>query len=152
LVKSISLVLQFLCLAIIMAENVDDIERAPEPYPIVSKFEPAVALTQAPMIQSSTEKEARVEAKAPLNFEAEKIVILSFRGLQLGRISELQDELLRLSIISASSEAISSEHKEKVDKVMADYGSEPSFFKDIEEFLHQSAEADILSRCRIAKL
>jgi hypothetical protein len=123
LAKSVSLVLHFLCLAITMAGNVDDIENAPEPYPIVSKFELALPLNEPPITQSPPEKESRVEVKAPLDFEAEKIVILSFRGLQLGRISELQDELLSLSIISVSSEAISSEHKEKVDKVMAEYGS-----------------------------
>jgi hypothetical protein len=104
----------------IMADNVPDIEQAPEPYP---KFEPAVSLTEPPFIKSSPEKDAKIEAKTQLNIEAEKIVILSFRGLQLERISELQDELLLLSVISASSEAVPSDHKEKVDKVMGDYGS-----------------------------
>jgi hypothetical protein len=107
----------------IMADNVPDIEQAPKPYPINIKFEPAVPLTEPPFIKSSPEKDAKVEAKTQLNIETEKIVILSFRGLQLERISELQDELLRLSMISASSEAVPSDHKEKVDKVMGDYGS-----------------------------
>jgi hypothetical protein len=41
------------------------------------------------------------EAK-PENVKAEKVVILSFRGLQLRRIAELQNELVQLSSLTAT--------------------------------------------------
>lgn len=39
----------------------------------------------------------REQAEEFKNIEAERVTVVSFRGLQLRRIAELQDDLLRLS-------------------------------------------------------
>lgn len=56
------------------------------------------------------------------NIEAEKVIVLSFRELQLRRIGELQDDLLRLAAITASGVSLSADHKAEVDKALQAYG------------------------------
>lgn len=41
-----------------------------------------------------------MNADAARAIEVDKVVVLSFRGLQLRRIAELQDELLKLAVTS----------------------------------------------------
>jgi hypothetical protein len=60
--------------------------------------------------------------KKPLVVEVEKVVVLSFRALQLQRIAELQDELLNLAVISARNEDLPSNHKDTVDSALKCYG------------------------------
>ena len=56
--------------------------------------------------------------------EIEKVIVLSFRSLQLQRITELQDELLKLTLRAAAGKA-SADQNEDVDKALENYG-EPS--------------------------
>ena len=51
----------------------------------------------------------------------EKVIVLSFRSLQLQRIAELQDELLRLTFDAAAGKATSN-HTNNVDKGLDNYG------------------------------
>ena len=81
---------------------------------------------------SGTSKDAKVETenlkKALGGFEAsktvevEKVIVLSFRTLQLQRISELQDDLLQLTAASASKEDSQRPDKKEIDKALRDYG------------------------------
>ena len=48
----------------------------------------------------------------------EKVIVLSFRSLQLQRIAELQDELIRL----AAAGRATSDQTEKVDRALDNYG------------------------------
>ena len=54
--------------------------------------------------------------------EAEKVIVLSFRTLQLQRLAELQDDLLILTISSASKRGFNRPNKEVVDKALRDFG------------------------------
>ena len=56
------------------------------------------------------------------HLEIEKVIVLSFRSLQLQRISQLQDDLLRLTLSDAAGNA-PPDHTEKVDKALEDYGN-----------------------------
>ena len=51
--------------------------------------------------------------------EVEKVIVLSFRSLQLQRIAELQDELLSLAVGPASQQTPS---KDSIDKALRNYG------------------------------
>ena len=53
--------------------------------------------------------------------DSEKVIVLSFRGLQLRRIAELQDELLRLSAETANAENLTPNDK-AIDAALASYG------------------------------
>ena len=63
--------------------------------------------------------------KASKSFEAikklnvEKVIVLSFRTLQLKRIAELQDELLNLSLGAAAQQT---SERDKIDKALSAYG------------------------------
>lgn len=50
--------------------------------------------------------------------EVEKVVVLSFRTLQLQRIAELQDELLSLAVATAKGTVQQEQHKDVVDKAL----------------------------------
>jgi len=69
---------------------------------------------------------ANTEAEAPLQdikrLEAQKVIVLSFRSLQLRRIAELQDELLSLTVKTADSLNLSDNHNSIVDKTLRNYG------------------------------
>lgn len=54
--------------------------------------------------------------------EVEKVVVLSFRTLQLQRIAELQDELLGLAVATAKGTVQQEQHKDVVDKALRAYG------------------------------
>lgn len=101
-----------------MAESTLDVEQAPA---IHTDSTVGVEKTQP----SNTKLEAD-EAK-PQNVEAEKVVILSFRSLQLRRIAELQDELLGLSGLIATGKTatgtpLPDDHKSTVDCALRNYG------------------------------
>jgi hypothetical protein len=103
-----------------MAESILDIEQAP-----------AIPVRVEKTQLSNSNLEAD-EAK-PENVEAEKVVILSFRSLQLRRIAELQDELLRLSGLIATGKTAtgtppSDDHKSTVDCALRNYGKFLSTF------------------------
>ena len=51
----------------------------------------------------------------------EKVIVLSFRTLQLQRITELQDDLIDLTVASSFKEG-SQRTKEGIDKALRDYG------------------------------
>lgn len=102
-----------------MAEATADIEKAPSSHIGNRKQDDK---TQLPRVEPKTEVD---DAK---NIEAEKVVVLSFRGLQLRRISELQDELLHLAVISATGltetgASLPDNHKNVVDKALREYGT-----------------------------
>jgi len=54
--------------------------------------------------------------------EVEKVVVLSFRTLQLQRIAELQDELLSLTVATVKSTALKGQYKDSVDHALRAYG------------------------------
>lgn len=54
--------------------------------------------------------------------ETQKVVVLSFRSLQLRRIAELQDELLGLAVKTARTPNLPDTHNSDVDKALHDYG------------------------------
>ena len=54
--------------------------------------------------------------------ETQKVIILSFRSLQLRRIAELQDELLRLAVKTADTPNLPDTHNSDVDKTLRNYG------------------------------
>ena len=59
--------------------------------------------------------------EASKTVEVEKVIVLSFRTLQLQRITELQDNLLGLTAASDFNEG-SQRLKEEIDKALGDYG------------------------------
>lgn len=56
------------------------------------------------------------------NVEVEKVVVLSFRTLQLQRIAELQDDLLSLAVATAKGPLQQTQHKSRVDDNLRAYG------------------------------
>jgi hypothetical protein len=54
--------------------------------------------------------------------EVEKVVVLSFRTLQLQRIAELPDELLSLAVATVKSTALKGQYKDSVDHALRAYG------------------------------
>lgn len=66
----------------------------------------------------------RHTADSTKNVEVDKVIVLSFRNLQLRRIADLQDKLLRLAAVNEHGiEATTlSNHKNLVDKALRDYG------------------------------
>lgn len=50
---------------------------------------------------------------------ADKVIVLSFRNLQLSRIGALQDELLELSLVK---EPLPPNHADRVDQTLRAYG------------------------------
>lgn len=54
--------------------------------------------------------------------ETQKVIVLSFRSLQLRRIAELQDELLRLAIKTADTPNLPDTHNADVDQTLRNYG------------------------------
>lgn len=58
------------------------------------------------------------------HLEVEKVIVLSFRSLQLQRITELQDELLGLTLKAATGKA-TPDQNENVDKALENYGKPP---------------------------
>ena len=85
-----------------------------------------------PEPSSGTSRDAKVETEnlkkvfsafeASKAVEAEKVIVFSFRTLQLQRIAELQDDLLRLTVSSATKRGPQGPDKEEVDKALRDYG------------------------------
>lgn len=72
--------------------------------------------------QPHSKSEARTTELLPKPFstlKAEKVVILSFRSLQLSRIAELQDELLTLNIEGAGGNILPANHSSRVDKALS---------------------------------
>jgi len=96
-----------------MAEASLDIEQAPS---IISKG--------GKVYEKAQPFDNNVEAKAsePKNVDAEKAIVLSFRALQLDRITELQNDLFNLTIISSTNNPKPENHKDVVDKALRDYG------------------------------
>lgn len=58
----------------------------------------------------------------PRGVQVEKVVVLSFRTLQLQRIAELQDELLSLAVATTVPPGLKEKHKDSVDKALRAYG------------------------------
>jgi hypothetical protein len=77
------------------------------------------------------------------NIEAEKVIVLSFRSLQLRRIAKLQDDLLRLAVITASSSTLPDGHKAAVDQALRDFGV---FYNLIEPFKAEKRLTSLYSR------
>ena len=95
-----------------MAQTIPDIEQAPRPKDRTIKAEETIQPFQS---------EARTKEYFK-KVEAEKVIVLSFRGLQLRRIAELQDNLLTLSIAAARGTLVSDTDKTLIDKALKDYG------------------------------
>lgn len=82
---------------------------------------------QSPSTQHDKEQATPgIETEAQLQdikkVEAQKVVVLSFRSLQLRRIAELQDELLALAIRTADTSSLPATHNSDIDKKLRDYG------------------------------
>jgi hypothetical protein len=54
--------------------------------------------------------------------ETQKVIVLSFRSLQLRRIAELQDELFRLAVKTADIPNLPETHNSDVDNALHAYG------------------------------
>ena len=54
--------------------------------------------------------------------EVEKVIVLSFRTLQLQRIAELQDDLLHLTVASTFKEGLQGPDKKEIDAALRNYG------------------------------
>ena len=88
-------------------------------------------IEQARNVPEAKSGDAKVEAEnlkkvfngveASKTVEVEKVIVLSFRTLQLQRITELQDDLIDLTVASTLKEG-SQRTKEEVDKALRDYG------------------------------
>jgi hypothetical protein len=104
-----------------MAEASPNIERAPS---IISKGGKADEKPQP----FNNNIEADAAQLKPQNVDTERVIVLSFRALQLERIAELQDDLLRLATISfnatpnSESNPKPENHNAIVDKALRDYG------------------------------
>ena len=96
-----------------MAGTPPDIEQAPEPEDGTIKAEETIQPSQS---------EVRTKEEHSEKVEAEKVIVLSFRGLQLRRIAELQDNLLTLSIAAARGTLVSNAEKTLIDKALKNYG------------------------------
>lgn len=64
--------------------------------------------------------DARVARLLP---SSESIVVLSFRALQLRRIAELQDELLRISAVMGDKKDTTEEERRAIDETLSAYGN-----------------------------
>lgn len=81
---------------------------------------------------SGTSRDAKVDTEnlkkvftgfeASKTVEVEKVIVLSFRTLQLQRISELQDDLIDLTVASAVNEGFQGPDRKNIDKALRDYG------------------------------
>ncbi|CZR57810.1 uncharacterized protein PAC_07699 [Phialocephala subalpina] len=72
--------------------------------------------------QPRPESENNARQNGPTNsVTADKVVILSFRDLQLKRIAELQDQLLALSVQAVIGDSLAPDHTSKVDRALSDY-------------------------------
>ena len=80
------------------------------------------------------------------HLEIEKVIVLSFRSLQLSRISQLQDDLLRLTMRDAAGNA-PPDHTEKVDKALENYGNAASLFSMRGLTLPQPKHSVTMRRC-----
>lgn len=56
------------------------------------------------------------------DINAEKVLVFSFRNLQLKRIAELQDRLIGLSMDTFSSQDLAPDHISNVDQALGEYG------------------------------
>jgi hypothetical protein len=70
----------------------------------------------------SPDVEAEAHFQDIKRIETQKVIVLSFRSLQLRRIAELQDELLRLAVKTADTPDLPDAHNSDVDKTLRDYG------------------------------
>lgn len=70
---------------------------------------------KAPVAASSTVGENTVTT-------VDKVILLSFRGLQLRRIEELQDSLLKLASDAEKERPLIEPTRVAIDKALADYG------------------------------
>jgi hypothetical protein len=70
----------------------------------------------------SPDTEAEAHFQDIKRVESQKVIILSFRSLQLRRIAELQDELLRLAVKTADIPNLPDTHSSEVDRTLRDYG------------------------------
>ena len=85
-----------------------------------------------PEPSSGSSRDAKVETEnlkkifngfeASKTVEVEKVIVLSFRTLQLQRIAELQDDLLHLTVASADNGGSQGPDKNKIDKALRNYG------------------------------
>lgn len=66
------------------------------------------------------ETEAEAHFQDIKRVETQKVIVLSFRSLQLRRVAELQDELLRLAVKTVDTS--SSSDNSNVEKVLRDHG------------------------------
>jgi hypothetical protein len=71
---------------------------------------------------TSKETEAQAHSRLTRQAEVEKVVILSFRNLQLRRIGELQDKLLRPAVETTQTKDSSETHNSDVDMTLRAYG------------------------------
>ena len=99
-----------------------DIEKAKEkdgvPLEITEKPGPS-----QPGVEESRRWEWRPTYEMYRNIEMERVIVLSFRSLQLMRIAELQDELIRLSDDTfGTTNETWTDRKELVDRALRDYG------------------------------
>lgn len=84
-----------------------------------------VDVEQAPGKQSSDDASRPPRADGhpqppdPMNNIADKVVVLSFRNLQLRRIGDLQDKLIALSM---AKQPLHSDHADRVDQALRAYG------------------------------
>ena len=78
-----------------MAKHTPDIEQAPTSHK--TGGEPGVETQQLPEVRAA----AALCTQNKIS-EAEVVIVLNFKELQRQRIAELQDELLRLAVVTAS--------------------------------------------------
>lgn len=90
-----------------------DIEKAPDSHDQSSSAAEEAENTHNP------ERTLAQSSEAIKKVEVEKVIVLSFRSLQLQRIAELQDELLSLAVGPASQQTPG---KDLIDKALSDYG------------------------------
>ena len=68
------------------------------------------------------------------HLEVEKVIVLSFRSLQLQRISQLQDNLLVLALQDAAAQKVGNappDHTRRIDEALEDYGTSFASFQRI---------------------
>lgn len=99
-----------------------DVEQAPNCHSGIKAYQLPTAADPPIMADEGNQLPTAVDFERIKNIEAKKVIILSFRSLQLRRITELQDKLLGLAAITASGAALSNNHQNDVDKALRDYG------------------------------
>jgi hypothetical protein len=65
---------------------------------------------------------AEAEHKIFTSISVDKVIILSFRGLQLRRIAEMQDNLLDMAVATAKEGEVTDEQRTKIDQALKGYG------------------------------